>query len=162
MNRYGPHCKRSCRGCRYYEQCRFPLLVAASAATNAVPAVAADPTATPPVAAVAAVPATTVTFTLKKPLADVGFGRYFWLEIFQSIIPEGPPLQVFLTDSSGATVPVRNHLGDFLRTDSLLEWVRKHDHGEEPMRAYLGSDDLHVTVFNRMKKSDFVPAVLPA
>jgi len=104
----------------------------------------------------------TATFTLKKPLADVGFGRFFWLRICKDLIPTGT-LQVLLTDVSGSVIVVRNHLGDLLRTDSLKRWEECRCECDALLRAYLGSDDLHVTVFNRMCKSAFVPVpVVPA
>ena len=162
-----PKCRgpQECQRCG--RECRYPLLVAKAAVTNAVAAVAADPTATPPVAAVAAVPATTVTFTLNKPLSYVGDNRRFWLEIFQSLIPEGPPLQVLVIDPPTAATPapvavaVELINGNYLRTDSLRKWVKRNDHGEIPMRAFLGIDPLHVTVFNRMSPSEFVPEPPP-
>lgn len=58
--------------------------------------------------------------------------------------------------NNGNIYTLYNHRGDYMRNDALAKWAIRNDHGNRPLRVYIGVDPQHAIVFDRVPKSAYV------
>lgn len=101
-----------------------------------------------------------VVLTVNRLFADLGQNAPFRLCIVRGVLPRNNTGVVLVTDGV-ITLPVRGFNGNFLRNDSLHDFVCRHAHkscSSVVLNAFKGNDDPHVTIFNRMCASSFATA----
>lgn len=100
-----------------------------------------------------------VILTVDKLLTSLGTNRDFKLCIARAMIPTANTGQIQLTDGT-TTLDVFMCNGNYLRADSLRTFLCRHACGCCPsfnFCCFIGNDPDHVTIFNRMCPSAFVP-----
>lgn len=103
----------------------------------------------------------TLTLTVDRLLTTLGSNTCFCLCISRAMIPAASTSQVVITDGT-TTDDVFRCDGNFVRADSLRSFLCKNACGCCPafnFNAFIGNDPDHITIFNRMCPSAFVPVV---
>ena len=104
--------------------------------------------------------ATFVTLTVNRLFASVGDNVDIRICLLSGSIPANNTEQIQFTDGTDTFV-ARMWNGNFLRADSLRNFLNRRSCCRPcvsvTLCAFKGNDDAHITVFNRMCPSTFIP-----
>ena len=95
---------------------------------------------------------TLITLTVNRLFADLPQNAQFRLCIPHGVLPRNNTGVIMITDGV-ITLEVRGWQGNYLRADSLRQYVCKHTRrlcSTVVLSAYRGNDPAHVTIHNRM------------